>query len=133
MPLLRFMMIDDTKKVNIVKTTLALTITTNMDVDRYLPRDSFIMVGPKDMNEDTIVVPGNDRLKLKAVYNLEIPNMGPNQGGGIIKFNNKRSKILKKYKNKKNNKKTKRINTKNIFNKTSKIKFSNRKIKTKKL
>lgn len=133
MPLLRFMMIDDTKKVNIVKTTLALTITTNMDVDRSLPRDSFIMVGPKEMDEDTLEVPGDEGLKLKAVYNLEIPNMGPNQGGGIIKFNNKKSKILKKYKNKKNNKKSKRIITKNIYNKTSKIKFSNRKINNRKI
>ena len=70
MPLLRFMMIDDTKKVNIVKTTLALTITTNMDVDRSLPRDGFIMVGPKEMDEDTLEVPGDEGLKLKAVYNL---------------------------------------------------------------
>lgn len=133
MPLLRFMMIDDTKKVSIVKTTLALTITTNMDVDRYLPRDSFIMVGPTNMNEDTLVVPENEGLKLKAVYNLKIPNREQKKGGGIIKFNNKRSKILKKYKNKKNNKKSKRIITKNIFNKKSKIKFSNRKINNRKI
>lgn len=131
-PLLRFMQENTNIKSDIVKTTLALTITTNMDVDRYLPRDSFIMVGPTDMNEDTLVVPENEELKLKAVYNLKIEKE-EKKGGSIIKFNNKRSKILKKYKNKKNNKKTKRINTKNIFNKTSKIKFSNRKIKTKKL
>lgn len=130
-PLLRFMKKDD--KYEIIKTTLALTISTNMDKDRALPRDSFIMVGPKKMDEDTLVVPGKEGLKLKAVYNLKIPNREQKKGGGIIKFNNKRSKILKKYKNKKNNKKSKRIITKNIYNKTSKIKFSNRKINNRKI
>lgn len=133
---------NDDNKINILKSTKALTITTNMDRNRSFTRDSFIMIGPKGMSCEELTVKGFGLIALVNfnldTKNFKLPLSYISVGGSLISYHNiNKRKISKRNKvnTRKNKNETKKINKKfNSIKRNKRNKKGNKsKKKTKKI